>query len=233
MKKILNHFKKNWYKYALETFVVIVGILIAMGLNNWNERKKNRQSEIKILSELKNDLKFNYNEISIINDRTIKLIDGTDSLIEILEDKTFDFNKDLKLFESLGNEHVGVFNNSNTTYSYIENKGFEALTNDSLRLSISYMYQRRFLNISFRENRYLNFVHNILTPYILSNFHLQKGKASVPIDPIKLITDPKFKNLLVRLSFMLEISTVNLSHCLDELELLIQDVENEINSLRN
>ena len=43
MKKILKHFKKNWYRYGLETLVVIVGVLIAFALNDWNEEKKARQ----------------------------------------------------------------------------------------------------------------------------------------------------------------------------------------------
>ena len=33
MKKILNNLKENWITYGLETLVVIVGILIAFGLN--------------------------------------------------------------------------------------------------------------------------------------------------------------------------------------------------------
>jgi len=37
MKKILKHFKKNWYRYGFETLVVVVGVLIAFALNNWNE----------------------------------------------------------------------------------------------------------------------------------------------------------------------------------------------------
>ena len=55
MKKIIKHFKNNWYRYGLETLVVIVGILVAFTLNSWNEARKNRALEkayIKITTNL-------------------------------------------------------------------------------------------------------------------------------------------------------------------------------------
>ena len=55
MKKILKHIKNNWYRYGLETLVVIVGIHVAFTLNSWNEARKNRELEkahIEITSNL-------------------------------------------------------------------------------------------------------------------------------------------------------------------------------------
>ena len=62
MKKILKHFKKNWYRYGLETLVVIVGILVAFTLNNWSESRKNRLMEKEFLRDINIEFKANRNQ---------------------------------------------------------------------------------------------------------------------------------------------------------------------------
>jgi hypothetical protein len=56
MKNILRHLKSDWYRYVLETLVVIVGILIAFSLNNWNEERKERLLEEQLKKNLYNEL---------------------------------------------------------------------------------------------------------------------------------------------------------------------------------
>jgi hypothetical protein len=62
MKKILNHLKENWIRHGFETLVVTIGILGAFTLNNWNEEKKNRALEIKILAEIRANLLQDYKD---------------------------------------------------------------------------------------------------------------------------------------------------------------------------
>lgn len=56
MKKILNHLRKDWYKYALEMIVITFGILGAYALNNWNEGRKDEVRAVKFLQTLSEDL---------------------------------------------------------------------------------------------------------------------------------------------------------------------------------
>lgn len=60
MRAIIKHIKKDWYKYLLDIIVVILGIMIAFGLNNWNESNKQLALEQQyykdILQELNDDL---------------------------------------------------------------------------------------------------------------------------------------------------------------------------------
>ena len=54
----------KYFRYALgEIILVVVGILIALQINNWNETKKTQRQEIKILQQLQIDLKYNLEEI--------------------------------------------------------------------------------------------------------------------------------------------------------------------------
>ena len=52
-----NTFK--YFKYALgEIFLVVIGILIALQINNWNQDRINKDYELKMLRELVEDLKL-------------------------------------------------------------------------------------------------------------------------------------------------------------------------------
>ena len=48
----------TYFKYAIgEIVLVVIGILIALSINNWNETNKNEREQIVFLNNLKNDLK--------------------------------------------------------------------------------------------------------------------------------------------------------------------------------
>jgi hypothetical protein len=46
MKKILETIKRKWTEYLLEIFVIMIGILGAFTLSNWNESNKERIRQI-------------------------------------------------------------------------------------------------------------------------------------------------------------------------------------------
>lgn len=54
--KLLSHLRTNWFKYGFETIAVVVGILAAFALDNWNEDRKQEILEIQYLNGLKADL---------------------------------------------------------------------------------------------------------------------------------------------------------------------------------
>ena len=56
MKRILNNLKENWITYGFETLVVILGILIAFGLNNWGEQQKQSAQDKEFLRNIKTEL---------------------------------------------------------------------------------------------------------------------------------------------------------------------------------
>ncbi len=67
--KFLRHLKANWFRYGFESLAVIVGILAALALENWNDTQQERKEEQEILINLYHDLKDAHQlSTSIIND---------------------------------------------------------------------------------------------------------------------------------------------------------------------
>ena len=69
----------QYSRYAVgEIVLVVIGILIALQINNWNEERKSSKLEIKILKELNNDLKTNLAEVdetfNITNNRQLSTV---------------------------------------------------------------------------------------------------------------------------------------------------------------
>ena len=76
MKGIINHLKENGIRHAFETLVVVVGVLGAYSLNNWNESRKIRKDEAYYLYQmrgaLEGDIKLLESEIALTQNKVIK-----------------------------------------------------------------------------------------------------------------------------------------------------------------
>ena len=130
----------NYLKYAIgEILLVVIGILIALQINNWNENNKSHATEIKILKELKLALQqdlFNIN----VNVRSYKDVNRS---LEIIKEQ-------LQLDE-ITNDSLGyafsksLFNNSVAPtigpYETLKSKGLDLISNDTLRQDIILVYE--------------------------------------------------------------------------------------------
>ena len=98
--------ENNLSKYLLyaigEIFLVVIGILIALGINNWNEERKNSISENQYYCLVLDDLNLDYTkiqELMVASDQRIKV--SKEILLELdagEHDKRYLLNKFLEAF---------------------------------------------------------------------------------------------------------------------------------------
>ena len=77
----------KYFKYAIgEIILVVIGILIALQINNWNETNKLKKEEQEVLSSLKEELKTNTKVLTStikvnewINNKSLQLLDSIDN----------------------------------------------------------------------------------------------------------------------------------------------------------
>ena len=225
--------------YAVgEIVLVVIGILIALNINNWNQEIKTKKQEIKILAELKNDLKTNLNEIIETYNTTRSRQLSTVLILDYFENnKTIDDSLK-QAFENINMD--GLFNIANTTFKYIESEGINSLSNDTLRIRVTEMYERHLKNIVTRENRTWEIVNEELLPLMNERFisspTIDKS-VSFAIEALNtqkniksLSEDSTFKNSIVRLQNWLLVRMKWQKEAEKSLEQLIIDVQEEINN---
>jgi len=78
----------KYFKYAIgEILLVVIGILIALQINNWNEAKKTREKEHQVLTEIISDLEFTLQDLDrVLNTRTNNLKRTINSIQTIITD---------------------------------------------------------------------------------------------------------------------------------------------------
>ena len=56
---------KNWSKFLIEFISVFIAVVFAFALNNWNDNRRDNNTEKKILSEISNGLKKDLDDIKL------------------------------------------------------------------------------------------------------------------------------------------------------------------------
>ncbi len=143
-KKLASENKVMAYlRYAIgEIFLVVIGILIALQINNWNENRKILKQEIEIYKELKSDLLQTKKEISNTINKHKKIIKSTQSLIYDIVKKEPYSKTIYSRFAEAGEDFQIIPQTS--AFESLKNIGLDILSNDSLRIRITDLYQLDF-----------------------------------------------------------------------------------------
>ncbi len=166
--------------YSLgEIVLVVIGILIALSINNWNEARKLEIAELDILRGIKKnllmdtiDLNHNIRRFREMNERdsiALSYLMNKKPLDDIVEEKLTDlWRSNITLIL-----HTSYFDGA-------KNKGLSIISNKSLRDDISRLYEFRYELVLLVENQskqydYLSLYEDLAADYI----HLVPGKGLI------------------------------------------------------
>jgi len=206
--------------YAIgEIILVVIGILIALHINNWNEYQKERESEKIILKEIRDNLKFDLEDFeSNIANLQNKAI-SSKSLLEILNNNS-SYNDSIGYFFYYLKTYPHFSNKSNG-YNLLQSKGLDIIQNDSIRKRITDLYEDRYQYLKTYEKElsaYNNSLENKVSPYYGTR---SLSKDKIPND---IIIKGSVKTL-VKFGFFRNI--INYALMKKDLELhgIIKDIE--------
>ena len=132
----------KYFRYAIgEIVLVVIGILIALSINNWNETRKLRIAEKEILNVLKLSTSINLSELEKNHKRVTRFIVNTDSILSLLDQKKEIIGDSRRLFSTALQSGFRVEGRlSMTGYSALQNSRAEILESKELRNTIIDLY---------------------------------------------------------------------------------------------
>lgn len=129
--------------YAIgEIILVVIGILIALQVANWNEDKKTEIFELKMLSEIKHALE---NDLEYF-ESMVERMDLVDSASEVMTAHLVDQSVFIdSLYDKPGDRFYGltmgtIFQFNPGPYETLKISGINKISNDSLRNYVTYLY---------------------------------------------------------------------------------------------
>ncbi|RNC87994.1 MAG: hypothetical protein ED556_02045 [Winogradskyella sp.] len=163
----------KYFKYAIgEILLVVIGILIALQINNWNENRKNRAQEQEILTQLFSEYGSNLEQIeskiSLRDDvikSCIKLLSYTQNPPENLSPDSIDYHLSRVVLRPTFDPQLGVSN------ELINSGKLYLLSNPQLRNSIS-SYPSFLKELNEEEMNIFRITEEQLFPFLVANYQI-------------------------------------------------------------
>jgi hypothetical protein len=224
----------KYFKYAIgEIVLVVIGILIALQLNNWNTENKAGIEEIELLTEMKFNLESDLEDCIWNINKNQELYQSNLIVLKHLEERT-------PLVDSLY-VHYGNLLGTTTqlrnmsAYDHLKSKGMNLIRNDSLRQRITVVYSARYYYIEMKELEYDNQIQlNQVIPQLNGKIVIDTtSKTGYPIDLESLYDDNyligTLRTNIDAKRFMIR-AYKNLA---GDLQNLIQQIDTELNARKS
>ena len=167
----------KYFKYAIgEILLVVVGILIALQVSNWNQQTKQNKKELSFLTQINTDLSSIMDDMSTdyqslklgershfrINDYITKNVVYRDSMC-------FDF------YWLIKDEYIYPIS---STYDAIKEEGLSIIKNDTIRIGIQSAFENIFPRIS-KQNPFYPDLEGFFSSFIQENFKVNQDSTLV------------------------------------------------------
>jgi len=223
----------NWrdlIKYGIgEVLLVVIGILIALQINNWNESKKQRLHEIELVNLLITDL----------NDRKAENVRDREYGLGIVDDfkrtlKYWKENADIdttglrKILELLAGDNW-YYHNETPTYKRLSNSTLWEKIPDSLATQINNIYYTRFTVIKIRFEKTREYAASCKLDYLRPSGLINLEQTSTDLKKKVLVEPEKFISYLE----LLLVNIQRLNTVFLQSEESIEEVVKKLNIYKN
>ena len=159
----------KYARYAIgEIILVVIGILIALQINTWNEEQKTRILQTETLKEIRANLELDLAEINFDIDVMDSVSIAGEAVIHYLESGqvpsgSFKYH----VHVSRTNPHFDAIKGG---YSLLISKGLDIISNDSLRGAISKLYESNYPYYEKYENERVSTINDVVNPKLAQYF---------------------------------------------------------------
>ena len=178
----------RYFKYAIgEIVLVVIGILIALQINNWNQEKNQRNSLHTYLNTLKEELNGNINRLNTTAERSERDLTRTVDIIRIFNSDSAQYMTSDDIYKvEINTGPVFKVELYSAVYKDLINSGvLESMKNPELKRDI-FQIERHFE----QYDETFNNAKQIWDDYLLPYYHKHKNVSGL-WDSIEQVSMPK------------------------------------------
>jgi len=218
----------KYMRYAIgEILLVVVGILIALSINNWNEERKDRVKEREVLEDIMNNLNRNNELIQNSLVKINKIDKSSDIVISVIRSKKpYSDTLDLHFFESTRSGGL-LFPLSSEGYESIKNAGFDIIRSDSMKDKILELFEISYKRIK-EKTQWTNERSREFDNYLFTIFKVEMPSRLTPLNYNQILNDTRYLSLVVDMKSQRSWYTEDILDCLSQSEELIQLIKDEL-----
>ncbi|MCA6075059.1 DUF6090 family protein [Fulvivirga sedimenti] len=232
--------------YAIgEIILVVIGILIALQINTWNEQKKQRAEEISTLRNIRTDFINAIIEFEENNAFREEIISKTSSLYTLIRDEQINYTK--QRIDSLiaGLLINPTYNGQSETLNILFNSGkINIISNDSIKNALV-LWPQQVADITEDEVYSSNALYNMVLPVVRQyvalydvyrsidyrGYALFQSQSPSPFesDYAGLLKDPDFESSLTTRELTISVSLLQSRELIETAQEIINMIDAEIN----
>ncbi len=207
---------KRYLLYALgEIILVVIGILLALQINTWNQARINAKEERRIYQDLAEEMEFNTFLLQNGRKTMEQVIITADHFLTIINDPTTPF-KEADLYEEVNKlTWVWVSGRSTSLYDVLSGSGdFNLIGSPVMRKKLADLKANQEILLRF-EGIQNDFVDDQLRPFLNKNVDRTKVRSRIEASTLittlhssifpsasgELLQNREFANLLIDLKF--------------------------------
>lgn len=221
-------------RYTFEFLSIFVAVVLAFALNNWNDNRKDREAESKILAEIYHGLEKDLHDVRLNILGHEMGIASCRYWGKVIDNEPTSQDSLLNHYFNLCRDFVSIQNTSG--YEALKSRGFELIKNDSLRTKIISLYEFDYQTLEKLEEdydemqfhqSYFKELNSYIAPHL--EFDSNRNISSIKL-PVKLSEIEKniFSSYLWKISanrrFILQVYR----EVEEKIKSLRMDIENEV-----
>jgi len=217
----------NFWIYGLgEFFLIFLGILIALQVDNWNQGRQDRNLEQVLLLEMLSNLKGDLEDIKYNTKSQERLLYSNQVVVDFLR-------SDIPWHDSLGSHFkkiMGgcVFDINTSAYESLKTIGIDLIRNDELRQQITGIYTARYAHVEATERILFNYIFDHLYPAIRENLRTISATQMIPVNLDKLRQNDPFLEDLNMNIFIYQVAILSYKDARESVIELITEIEQEL-----
>jgi hypothetical protein len=186
----------RYLKYAIgEILLVVIGILLALQINTWNEDRKSGIREMKLLAELKTNLQINIQNLQTDIKRQQKSAAIIDYLLEHLDNRK-PYNDSLAYFIKEADYAPDVVLSA-SAFETLKSTGLELIKTDSLRSAIINLFEIDYPTLMQETRRLEDQIWPVsAVPMYQKHFRMENKDYYIVNNYKALLDDKEFTNML-------------------------------------